>query len=278
MGYPQILSEPFLRFALGLVLACTISSLAYWGQALSGSGAIAATLVGTVVFAGGGLPAAVLLLAFFLSSSAWSRFGQNRKKEAGEKSAKGSRRDAGQVVANGAVAALIAGVLLPLGFPHGLAWAALAGSLAAATADTWGTEIGVLAGVAPRLITTGRQVEAGTSGAVTWQGTLAGVIGSFSIGVLALLVPGKTGPGPAFPVVITLAGVLGSALDSLLGATLQGRYECSRCGARTEQHPFHRCGGGTLLVGGQPWANNEVINFLCTLAGGLLGAGLLFVL
>ncbi|MGA2111832.1 MAG: DUF92 domain-containing protein [Anaerolineales bacterium] len=278
MGYPQILAEPLFRLFLGLVLASAISFLAYWGRALSGSGALAATLVGMVVFFGGGLPAAVLLLAFFVSSSAWSRFGLSRKSQAADRFAKGSRREAVQVMANGAVPTLIAGVLLPLGLLRGVAWGALAGSLAAATADTWGTEIGLLAGKSPRLITTGRPVEAGTSGGITWQGTLAGLVGSFWIAVFALVFPGNTGRGLDFLVAITFAGVAGSGLDSWLGATLQARYECSRCGKKTEHHPLHRCGGSTFLVGGQPWANNEVINFLCTLAGGLLGGVLLFVL
>jgi uncharacterized protein (TIGR00297 family) len=277
MGYPQILNDLLLRSLLGLGLASAVSALAYWAGALSGDGALAATLVGTAVFAGGGLPAALLLLAFFFSSSAWSRCRAGRKRQVAEEMAKGSRRDAAQVLANGGVAAAIALVLLPLSPPQGRAWAAFAGSLAAATADTWGTELGLLAGVSPRLITTGRRVEAGTSGAITWQGSLAGAAGSFAMGALTLLLAGKAGSEWVVVIATAAAGVGGAALDSLLGATLQARYECSACGKRTEHHPRHRCGGTTILVGGQPWANNEVINFLCTAAGAMLGA-LFFVL
>jgi uncharacterized protein (TIGR00297 family) len=272
MGYPQILNDLPLRFLLGLILAAVISAPAYWGKSLSSSGALAATLVGAAVFAGGGLPAALLLLAFFLSSSAWSRWRSGWKRQIAEEAVKGSRRDAAQVLANGGVAALIAVLLLPLALPAGWAWAAFAGSLAAATADTWGTELGLLAGVSPRLITNGRLVERGTSGAITWQGSLAGLVGSLGIGILALLLSGEAGRNWGLAIAVASAGVGGAALDSVLGATLQARYQCSRCGRTTEHHPRHRCGGATLLVGGQSWANNEVINFLCTLAGGLLGA------
>src|SRR5207248_1973783 len=114
-------------------------------------------------FARGGLPAAAALLAFFASSSALSRFGESRKRALPLAQAKGAQRDVWQVFANGFVAT----VSLAIGRDE-----AFLGALAAAGADTWATELGMLASTPPRLITTLHRVEAGTSGGVTPVGLL----------------------------------------------------------------------------------------------------------
>src|SRR5699024_8540556 len=97
-----------------------------------------------------------------------------------------------------------------------------AGSLAAAMADTLSSEVG---GVfdSPRLITTLEPVPPGTDGGVTWQGVLAGVAGSVLVAGLA---------GLALPVsligvvVIATTGVIGTVVDSLLGALVENyRFE-----------------------------------------------------
>ncbi len=59
--------------------------------------------------------------------------------------------------------------------------------MAAVTADTWATELGVLAAQPPRLITTGRRVAPGASGGVTPAGTLAALAGAGFIGVVGAL-------------------------------------------------------------------------------------------
>ena len=111
-----------------------------------------------------------LLLGFFISSSLLSRLFKRRKANLEEKFSKGSQRDAGQVFANGGIAGLF--VILHVLMPEALwPWLGFAGALAAANADTWATELGVLSRAAPRLITTGKTVEPGTSGGVSWTGT-----------------------------------------------------------------------------------------------------------
>ena len=163
----------------GLGLAILISALAYRLHSLSKSGAIAAVALGTVVFGLGGLEWAALLLGFFISSSGLSRLFKRRKARLEEKVSKGSRREAGQVLANGGVAGLF--VILHLFFPQAIwPWLGCAGALAAANADTWATEIGFFSSVQPRLITNGRKVESGTSGGVTPLGYLAALGGSLA--------------------------------------------------------------------------------------------------
>jgi uncharacterized protein (TIGR00297 family) len=266
----------------GLALAVGISAAATAARSLSRSGAVAATVLGTVSFGLGGLPWAVLLVGFFVSSSVLSRLFQQRKSEVNEKFSKGGRRDAGQVLANGGAAGIlvIAQALFPAAW---VLWLAGAGSLAAVNADTWATELGVLSRKEPRLLTTGQKVEKGTSGAVSGYGILAAVAGAAAISLLALVVwpsyardATRSGFGLALLrlAVITLAGVAGSLVDSLLGATVQAIYYCPACGQETERHPLHSCGTPTHRVRGWSWLNNDGVNWMCALTGAL--AGLVF--
>ena len=263
------------RWLLAFGLALIVSLAAFRMRLLSPGGAAAAVLVGTMVYGGAGLPGAALLLAFFISSSLLTRAINPREAQTADKFSKGGRRDSAQVLANGGLAAILAGAILPVAGGHSLVvWAAFAGALAAANADTWATEIGVRFGRRPVLITTLAPAAAGTSGAVTGAGLAASLAGAGFIGVLSLLVA----PGGRAPLLLagltTVAGSLGALADSLLGATLQARYRCLTCGKITEQHPRHRCGGSTTLTGGWAVVSNEVVNFACTTVGAALAGAL----
>lgn len=247
--------------ALGTVLGVLIAVASYYLGALSGSGAVGASLVGALTFGIGGLGPAVLLILFFASSSALSRLGGKRKLAMAAAFAKGSRRDLGQVLANGAMAALFSVLLGLTGHPMWLA--GVGGALAAVNADTWATELGVLSRRRPRLITTGAPVEPGTSGGVTLQGTLAAVAGA----ALVALAGGLLGGGARLGLAATLGGFVGALFDSLLGATVQAMYFCPTCGRETERHPQHGCGTATSLVRGWSWLGNDGVNFSASLVG-----------
>lgn len=265
------------QLLIGFGLAIVISAVAYTARSLSFSGLLAAIGLGTVVFGLGGAPWTALLLGFFLSSTLLSKLFKLRKRTAEEKYAKGSRRDAAQVLANGGIAG--AAVILQAAFPHWSVplFAAGAGALAAANADTWGTELGVLSRRKPRLITTRQQVEPGTSGGITPLGTLSAGAGALFIAVIATWGwPAQALPAGYEPLdwlaslgVITLAGLLGSLLDSLLGATVQAIYHCPACGKETEAHPLHKCGTATQQVRGWGWLGNDGVNAACTAGGAL---------
>ena len=264
-----------MQILFGFVLAVFVSTLAWWAHALSRSGAIAATLLGTIIFGLGGLPWAVLLLGFFISSSLFSRLFGRRKTGLAEKFSKGSQRDAGQVLANGGIAGLM--VLLHQLIPGSTwPWLGFAGSLAAVNADTWATELGVLSKSLPHLITNGKTVEPGTSGGISLIGSLSALTGSMLIALLALLLwPGNSiRPGfiqqASLVVLLSLGGLGGSLLDSLLGASVQAIYTCPACQKETERHPYHTCGAPTTLRKGWPWLNNDWVNAACAAGGAVL--------
>ena len=263
----------YVKFLTGLTIALAIAWLARRTRTLSRSGMWAAAVVGTLIMGIGGLGWAVLLMGFFISSSLLSRLFKARKAGLDEKFAKSDERDAGQVFANGGFAALF--VLLHMLFPgQNIAWLGFAGALAAANADTWATELGVLSKKPPILITNGTRVERGSSGGVTLIGTAAALGGSTFIGLLTLLfwqgVPLTLPYAFTWLAVISLAGLGGSLVDSLFGATIQAIYHCPHCSKETEKHPLHVCGFTTTLKRGLPWLNNDWVNAFCTLSGALL--------
>lgn len=249
------------RLALGLAIAAALAAAAWRLRLLAPSGALAAVLLGGLTFGLGGLPAAIVLVAFFASSSALTRLFSKRKKALAKTFSKGGRRDWVQVLANGGPALLALGLGAADWLPQAVAWPALAAALAGATADTWATELGVLSPGQPQLITTGQRVPKGTSGGVSLVGSLAAAAGA----LLITLVAGLVGAGfmrASFLLSVLLAGVLGSYFDSLIGATVQAIYYCPDCKKETEQHPLHSCGAPTTLRRGWAWMSNDWVNFL----------------
>jgi uncharacterized protein (TIGR00297 family) len=254
-----------MQLPLGFLLAILVATLAYRTHSLNKSGAIAATVTGTIIFGIGGLDWAILLLTFFITSSALSRAFKKRKQGLDEKFSKGHERDAGQVFGNGGVATAFAA--LHFFYPNEpWTWIGFAAALAAVNADTWGTELGVLNPHPPRMITDLRKVvEKGTSGGISLIGTLAALAGSGLIGLLAaLLFPAESWSLKTdYFLLITFSGLAGALFDSFLGATVQAMYYCPTDKKETEKHPLHTCGTPTVHIRGWDWLDNDWVNFLC---------------
>jgi uncharacterized protein (TIGR00297 family) len=269
-----------LRIALGFIFSLAIGLFAYRRRALSRSGVVGAVLIGSAVFGFGGWVWGGGLIAFFSSSSLLSHYGRGRKAGLAEKFAKGSRRDLIQTLANGGVAALLALVAGYVGRST-VVYPALAlgfyGALASVNADTWATELGVLAQPPPRLITTGRRVRTGTSGGVTPQGLLAALAGAAFIGLAVATTGAWLWRDWVVIPVATISGFSGAIFDSLLGATIQASYYCDACGKETEQ-AIHRCGRPARHVRGWRWLDNDGVNFLAAVVGAAIGAALGIVL
>lgn len=258
------------RILAGLVLSTLIGWLAYQRRSLTRSGWLGAIVTGTLTFGFGGWSWGLGLIGFFVSSSLLSHYKQQRKQQlAGEKFEKGGQRDFAQAMANGGLGALLALIYGITGEP-GAILAMFAGVLASVTADTWGTELGVLNRGMPRLITNFRPVPPGTSGGVSGVGAFAGAIGALFIGMLLVAserLEHGTWPIWLLPVAL-FAGVAGSLIDSLLGATLQAMYH-DTTGHETER-AFGKNRQSHQLVRGLPWLHNDAVNVLSSAAGALL--------
>jgi uncharacterized protein (TIGR00297 family) len=266
------------RILAGFLLSLLIGGLAYRRRSLTPSGWLGAVLTGTLTFGFGGWSWGLTLIVFFVTSSALSHFRQGYKQRvAGEKFEKGGRRDLFQVLANGGVGALLALLYGLAGAPPALL-ALFVGIMATVTADTWATEIGVLNPHPPRLVTTWRIVEPGTSGGITVVGTLASAAGALTIGLAVAVVASIEGGVVLLwllPAAL-LGGVAGSLADSLLGATAQATYGLPG-GGETER----RVGGDGMplpLLHGWRWMNNDMVNFLSSLGGGVVALGIFALL
>ena len=192
--------------------------LGYRARTVSRSGAIVGALVGAIIYLGGGLGAWVLLLVTFLVASVTSRFGLTRKEQFGIAEERGGRRGAGNAIANCGVAAVAA--IAAIATPHASAsLVALVAALTAGGSDTVASEIGKAWGRSTFLVTTFSRVTAGTPGAMSLEGTAAGLVAAFALaGTGAAL-----GLIPASAIVIVVAGAtVGALVESALGATLEG--------------------------------------------------------
>jgi uncharacterized protein (TIGR00297 family) len=253
------------QFLSGMALAAVMAITSYYFRFLSASGSVGTFLLATIIFGVGGWQWTIPILTFFIFSSLLSKLGKRRKSKFQLMFEKTDTRDAGQVAANGGVAGIV--MLCWYIFPENNVWYLVyLASLAAVTADTWGTEIGLLAKGSPRSITSLRKVETGTSGGVSLSGFVGGAFGA---SLLAL--SGSfwfRGGAPTFTfIIIVCSGILGALVDSLLGATVQAQYRCTVCGKITER-TLH-CGTSSILVRGVRWIDNDVVNWACALAGGI---------
>jgi uncharacterized protein (TIGR00297 family) len=252
-----------IRLAVGAVLAAGVALAAYRVRALSFDGALAAFVVGTIVVAAGGWSSAAVLLAFFLPSALLTRMGRERKGWV-RGTQEPAPRNAWQVLANGGVATLCAVAALAASAPFN---AAFAGAFAAASADTWATEIGTLARRRPVSILTFCPIETGLSGGVTLLGTCAMIAGALCVAVVASLL--RVAP----LLTVVAAGIAGALLDSIVGASLQARQWCPRCSCECETAQ-HYCGTPTTTRRGVRWIQNDAVNLTATLCGAIVAAAL----
>ena len=247
---------------VSIAIASLVAAIAFSARLLTAGGAVAAALVGAAVLMGGTRWVAMLMF-FFTSSnllSHWKRRERDQLVDAIVE--KGGRRDAWQVMANGGVFAVAAILASRTGSST---WDAVGiGAIVAATADTWGTEIGTVLGGTPRSILTARQVVPGTSGGITIAGSFATIVAAILAALVAASVDWST---PALAIVS--GGIGGSAIDSLLGATVQERRWCPGCETATERR-VHSCGTTAVHRGGIRGCDNDIVNLLSTVAGAVV--------
>ena len=229
------------RWAIAGLLTLSFAALARWVRGVTTAGAVAGAVSCFVLYLGGGPTAFAALVTVFVLAWFATRLGYQRKQNLGI-AEKRDGRNASQVAANLGVATTCAATFV-LGSHH-FGWLlATASALSEAAADTVSSEVGQAFAHRARLITNWESVPAGTNGAVSLTGTLAGVAAA---GIVSLV----CAAGNLFPrdllVVSAGAAILGMVADSFLGAWFERR--------------------GLL--------NNDSVNFLSTLVAALASAWL----
>jgi uncharacterized protein (TIGR00297 family) len=241
--WTAFLADPDLprRLAWGALINAALAATAYAAKTVDLSGVAGGFLLGTAIYACLDWRGYLLLVAFFVIGSACTKLGYKKKAAAKLAQEKGGRRSLRHALANSGVAAAAALFAALTPYPRLFAFA-FAAAFATAVADTASSEIGQLLGRRTFLITTFRPVPRGTEGAVSLEGTLAGIAASLVIAGLGLAV--GLLPGWGVPVVV-VAAFIGTTFESVIGATLEKR---------------------ALL-------DNEALNFLNTLIGALAAVG-----
>ncbi|MHB1260431.1 MAG: DUF92 domain-containing protein [Thermoplasmatota archaeon] len=215
-----------------IILALTgLSILAYAVRALDLLGAVASFFLGLEVALLGGISWLALMTIFPVIGVVTTRIGYRRKAERRVAEAAGGERGVGNVLGNGLAPGLaaLALLLVPL-VPERAAALAFATALAAVTADTVASEIGVLSGHARRILPPFGALPVGANGAVSLVGQVAAAAGASAIAVAAAYLLDLP---PTLAWIPALAGFLGCQLDSVLGATLE--RDADRAGPLSKQ-------------------------------------------
>lgn len=265
----------YTPLAAGLLLSGLVAIISLRMRLLTVPGALGAVAVGATAFAIGGWPLWLLLMWFFGSSNLAAKVMARRARAAGaqgpQSRKRGEPRRLRQVLANSVPFLACALAYAFVGNPWLLIVAS--GALAASTADTWASEVGVYSKNPPVNILTRRPMQRGLSGGVSPLGLAATFVGAATSAFLAMLlfhafgyaIP--TGPDAFF--FIIACGVVGSLVDSVLGARLQAKYRDPEADRIVEKPPV--CGGTVVLVSGHAWITNDAVNLISGLAVVALG-------
>ena len=213
---------------------------------LTVTGYLHAWFLGVLVWGWLGWPGYTVVMGYFLVGSAVTRIGMAKKEAAGIAEKRAGVRGPENVWGSALTAALCAlGVFMVMSgwlFESSDRWIALFGlayvaSFATKLSDTTASEVGKAYGKRTFLITTLRPVPAGTEGAISLEGTLAGVLGSALIASVGWAV----GLIPLSGILLCLvAAFIATNLESVIGATLQDQW---------------------------PWLTNELVNIINTTIG-----------
>lgn len=264
-----------LEIALKLGVVAALVFVAFKMKALDKSGMLAALVVGFVIVQSMGWSWLILLIAFFVLATIFTKFKYEFKRSLGWAQEKGGARSWTNTLANGLVPAFAA--VAEYWTQSIIFVAAFVGALATSTGDTLATEVGLLSRSKPRLITNlKKKVPHGTSGGITPLGELMVLVGSMSIGLIATALQLGYAWHHKLIVVATVSGFVGSTVDSILGATIQGINRCNVCQQLTESLRHH--GVPTINVRGLRFFDNNIVNLVSCVAGALTAILLIQVL
>lgn len=258
--------------AIGLVVSLGLAWLGHRLGTHAFSGVLAMIACYLISSLGGGWVWGALVLLFFSSTIVWSHFGRNSKAILLDRLLGQARIGWQQVTAQLGWGCVLA--LLSILGRHGIGFTgAFVGVIAAANADTWATEIGVLSRHKPRLVNNGHLVLAGTHGAVSLLGLVSAGGGAWLAGFTALafyfiiaMFDERTWTGTLLllPIGAMLGGLVGSVVDSFLGAVAQGMYYCEHC-QRVSEDAVHHCGLPARQTRGWSWLSSQGVDLVGSL-------------
>lgn len=264
--HPKLL----LNLSIGFLCSFIIAYTAYLKKSLTVDGSIGAVLLGSLIYITTSFFGVGIMIVFFISASLLSSFKKQAKEGVAKQFEKTGCRDIFQVFANGGIGLLFS--ILYYKTQNVSYLIALAISYAAANADTWSTELGVLNKRSPISLRTLKPVDKGTSGAVSLLGTISGLAGASLIGLFSILGLKLANFNVDYLkcfITISFGGFAGSIIDSILGATVQGIYYSKDQEKETEKKMED--GKQNDLIRGYSFIDNDVVNFVSILLSSLIG-------
>ncbi|MHA1270666.1 MAG: DUF92 domain-containing protein [Candidatus Helarchaeota archaeon] len=267
-----------ISIIIGIITVVGFGVFSYYTEVVDRSGLIAGLFIGLTVWIFGSWSWFIIILVFHLFAAAMTKFKYKKKEKSGLAQEKGGARGWPNVLANGLTAsifALLYGIFFLIeNINYDLFLFGFIGAVAAMTADTVATEIGLLSKNDPRLIINFKKVIPGTSGGVTILGEIAALIGSALIGLVAWILAefGIISNLLNIKFIIFLCaitgGMFGCLIDSIIGATIQGLYKCHKCNKITEKK-IHGCGAETEKIQGINVIDNNMVNIIGSMSGSL---------
>ncbi len=233
------------RLTVDLAVVAGLGFGSYHFRALDAKGAVTAALLGLAVIELGGLYPFAALVTFVVLGVLATKYKFREKAKLGAAQSRGGVRSWGNVLGNGLATVIF--LVFEYFSQMDVFWAATFAAIATANGDTLASELGKIFGKSPKLITNLKPAKPGTNGAVSIAGELFALMGALVIALFALP---STGKNTAMLLAVTLGGLVGVNLDSLIGATLER----------------------------EGITNNNSTNFLASLLGGFAGAGLFYLL
>lgn len=205
----------FLFFTLIAVVTATIVA-----RKLTVPAAITAGSIAILIWLGAGYAGIALLGCFFVLGNLATSWKLVYKQQQGLAEINKGRRTTAQVLANSGAAAIVSMVAIIYPACQFTCLVMIAGSFAAATADTLSSELGNVYGKKFYNIITFKADKRGLDGVISKEGTLIGICGSV---VIALVYSMFQKFSPAFAIIV-IAGIMGNFFDSILGATMEREH------------------------------------------------------
>lgn len=242
----MLLSE-LVRLFIAFLLALVISRRGLRRHSLSSTGAIAAFLVGFLSWASS-TRFGLTLYVFYLSGTRATKYKSSRKAQIEAEHSTLGNRSAYQVCASSLPAVIIAVIYVllyrfdaPVSTTFGGRGNLLLAYLlffAACAGDTFASEVGIV-GSEPVLVTAPwRKVPRGTNGGITLGGTVASAVGGLIVGGTFFLAGSEwTWSQVRLVWVGAVGGVVGSLVDSLLGAVVQASWLDTQSGKVLNETP-----------------------------------------